>query len=253
MNTDHFTCHWLDASPICLDVELRNLHDDLLAGKNIPAWKGQENSFSPWVVTGHFLSDEQQCPLCLSKMTEHISAPVFAPPQLQGQGTSGLKAMTTIAQAWAETGRSPLTPSHHISSQICCSWDPTNTTRNGTKHLGMSEVQPGPCSSTCTDTSPGCWHMTREKAFLLAQEGTTAASEVPGSLSLLVMWAQNLSTCPTCFLLLSCLASFLFLLTAVFQAETKACSQSYKEPTVILFASSNCISTLHLPFWAVYS
>lgn len=177
----------------CLDVKLRNLHDGLLAGKNIPAWKGQENSFSPWVVTGHFgdfLFDEQQCHRCLSKMTEHISAPVFAPPQLQeGQDTSGLKAMTTVAQAWAETGTPPLTPSHHISSQICCTWDPTNTTRNGTKHLDMSEVHPGPCSSIRTDTSPGCWQMTGKKAFLLAQEGTTATSEVPGSLLLLVMWA----------------------------------------------------------------
>lgn len=114
-----------------LDVKLRNFHDGLLAGKNIPAWKGQENSFSPWVVTGHFgdfLFDEQQCHRCLSKMTEHISAPVLAPPQLQeGQDTSGLKEMTTVAQAWAETGTPPLTPSHHISSQICCTWDPTNT------------------------------------------------------------------------------------------------------------------------------
>lgn len=130
-----------------------------------------------------FLSDKQQCLLHLSKMTEHISAPVFALPGLQEvEGTSGLMAMTTVAQAWAETGTSPLTPSHHISSQTCCSWDPTNTTRNGTKHLDTSEAHPGPSSSACADTSPGCWQMTQEKAFVLVQEGATAASEVPGSL-----------------------------------------------------------------------
>lgn len=52
----------------------------------------------------------------------------------------------------------------------------------------------------------------------------------------------------TCFLLLhhkiSHLASFLFLPTAALQAETKACSQRYKEPTVTLFALNNRISTL---------
>lgn len=107
------------------------------------------------VVAGNFLSDKQQCLLHLSKMTEHISAPLFAPSDLQEvQGTSGLMAMTAVAQAWAERGTLPLTPSHHISSHICCHWDPTNTTRNGAKHLDMSEVHPGPSSSAHTDIAP---------------------------------------------------------------------------------------------------
>lgn len=54
-----------------------------------------------------------KCLFDLSKMTEHISAPVFAAPELQEvRGTIGVMTMTTVAQAWAETGTSPLTPSH---------------------------------------------------------------------------------------------------------------------------------------------
>lgn len=51
-------------------------------------------------------------------------------------------------------GRDRNINSHSISSQSCCSWDPTNTTRNGTKHLDTSEVHPAH-----TDTPPIQTHL----------------------------------------------------------------------------------------------
>lgn len=46
MNTDHFTCHCLDALAICLDVKLRHLHDGLLAGKIFPPDKGRKTTLA---------------------------------------------------------------------------------------------------------------------------------------------------------------------------------------------------------------
>lgn len=98
--------------------------------------------------------------------------------------------MTTVAKACAETGTSSLVLMT-FNSQIHCSWDSTNTTRNRSKDLGMADVHTGPGSSTRTDIPPGRWgKVTWEKAFLSVWEGTAAATEVPGSLLLLV-WTQN--------------------------------------------------------------
>lgn len=164
--------------------------------KNPPPWRGQENSFSLRAAAGRFrdfLSDQRQCLPHLSKAAaEHISAPFSASPQLQEvQSTSGLMGATTVAKARAETGTSPLLLTT-FCSQIHCSWESTNRARKRSKDLGVADVRTGPGSSTHTDIPPGCWgKVTWEKAFLLVREGTAAATEVPGSQLLLLMWTQT--------------------------------------------------------------
>lgn len=87
--------------------------------------------------------------------------------------------------------------------------------------------------------------MTWEKAFRLVWEGTAAATEVLGSLLLLLVWTQNspLASYFSAVRLPILLPSSSFP-RQHFRLRPKHCSQRYKEPTMTLFALNNCISTL---------
>ncbi|KAJ7401646.1 hypothetical protein BTVI_93804 [Pitangus sulphuratus] len=72
-------------------------------------------------------------------------------------GTNCKKSKVKVDDSSTGLGRDRDVMSHptELSSQIRCSWDPTNITGNDSKDLDVAEVHPGSGSPTRTDTPPG--------------------------------------------------------------------------------------------------
>lgn len=100
--------------------------------------------------------------------------------------------VTTVAKAWAEAGTSPLILMT-FRSQIHCSWDSTNTTRNRSKGVGMADVHTGPTGLIHPYiyllAAAVRWHGRRH--FFWYERELLLPLKCQGSLLLLLTWTHN--------------------------------------------------------------